>query len=132
LLLNPRALLLFDAIGAALTSIATAYLLAGQRIRTGLPLGLLYGMTIVAACFVCFDLLALRLRFAPAFALQIIGLANLAYCLFVIVSLYQFRDSATILGVAYFCIEISLVVTLAVWEWIVASRDESRDALIKP
>jgi hypothetical protein len=118
-------LLLFDAVGAAVTSIATACLLAGQRIRTGLPVELLYGMAIVAACFACFDLLAFRLRLAPTFALRIIASANLGYCLFVLVSLFQYWGSATLIGIAYFCIEILLVVALAVWEWAVASRNES-------
>ncbi len=128
MLLNPRTLLLFDAVGAAMTSIATFYLLAGERIKTGMPIGLLNGMAILAACFVCFDLLSLRLRIAPAIALRIIAIANLVYCTLVMVSLYQHQSSVTIVGVAYFCIEVPLVVALSVLEWTVASRDKSHDA----
>jgi hypothetical protein len=125
LLQNPRALLLFDAFGAVLTSIATAHLLAGQRIVTGIPSGILYGLAITAACFACFDLIALSLRLSPAFALRLIASANVAYCVLVLASQYYYRSSATNLGVAYFCMEISIVLSLAVWQWVVALRNEN-------
>ena len=58
-LLKPRALLLIDAVGAAVTTIANVYLLAAQRIEVGLPVELLYAMACYAACLVCFDVVAL-------------------------------------------------------------------------
>jgi len=122
LLLNPRKLLLVDAFGAALTAFATVYLLAEERIRTGMPVGLLYTMAIVAACFVCFDLVAFRRRYDPAIPLHFIACANLSYCILVAASLYVYRASVTSLGLAYFCIEIPIVISLAVLEWNIASR----------
>ncbi len=123
MLLNPRMLLLIDAGGAAVTSVATFYLLAGQRIETGLPAGLLYAMAFVAACFACFDITALVVRrIDPAIPLRIIACANFSYCILVFVSVCAHRTTVTYLGVVYFCTETLIVLSLAAWEWIVASR----------
>ena len=122
MILKPRTLLIVDALGAAITSAATFYLLAGQHIETGLPIGLLNAMAIVAACFACFDVVAIIRCTAPAIPLRIIALANFSYCILVFVSLCIYRNSVSYLGLAYFCIEISIVASLAVWEWIFASR----------
>jgi hypothetical protein len=121
-LLKPRALLLIDAVGAAVTTIANVFLLAGQRIDVGLPVEVLYAMAFYAACLVCFDVVALGRRIDPAIALRIIACANLGYCIIVIVALYVYRTSVTRLGFAYFGIEIPILVAIAGWEWTVASR----------
>ncbi len=125
-LLNPRKLLLTDAVGGATTAFATFFLLAGERIKTGMPVELLYAMAMAATSFVCFDVVALLRHIKPAIALRTIACANLTYCILVAVALYVHRSSVTSLGLAYFCIEIPLVATLAVWELKVsASRASS-------
>lgn len=115
-------LLLVDAVGAAMTSMATLSLLATEIIRTGLPTGHLLSMASVAAGFMAFDLLAVQRRLAPAIALRIIACLNLGYCLVVLGLMYQYRSVVTPLGVAYLGVEIAIVAAIAVWEWIVASR----------
>ena len=121
-LLNQQKLLLVDAVGAAVTAFANFFLLGAELIKTGMPVGLLHSMAIVAACFVCFDLVAFNRCVDPATALRIVACLNLSYCIFVIASLYVHRSVVTRLGFTYFCIEIAIVISLAAWEWTVAYR----------
>lgn len=44
---NARSVLLVDAVGATVTALATILLLAGERIRTGMPPEFLYAMGLV-------------------------------------------------------------------------------------
>lgn len=129
LLQDPRSLLFLDGVGATMTAIATAYLLAGQRIETGLPIGILYTMAFVALCFGGFDFCVLYGRTEPGIGLRAIAVANLCYCLVTMLFLYLFRSSVTGLGFAYFCIEIPIVVSLAIWEGIVALRPMSNKSV---
>jgi hypothetical protein len=124
-LLQPRKLLLLDAAGAGVTAWATYFLLAAERLSTGLPAGLLVSLAIVAACFACYDLVAFFCGFDPAISLRVIACLNVSYCVVVMVALYKYRDQATSLGFAYFFTETALVVSLASWEWMIASRPAS-------
>ncbi len=64
--IHPRTLLQLDAFGAGLTALTTFFLLAGERINTGLPSESLVAMSVVAASFLCFDIVALLLAFRCA------------------------------------------------------------------
>jgi hypothetical protein len=120
--MNPRNVLLVDAVGATVTALATIFLLAGERIRCGMPTEILHAMVGGAACIASFDLASLWLRANPAVSLRIIACANLSYCVLVAVSLCVYRSTVTSWGLAYFCIEIPIVVALAVWEWRITTR----------
>jgi hypothetical protein len=120
LIKNPRFVLLFDAVGATATAFATIFLLAQERIRTGIPAEYLYAMGLAAACFACFDAASLWLHWNSSVSLRIIACANLVYCGLAFVCLYSHRTSLTSLGLAYFCIEIPIVAALAIWEWRIA------------
>ena len=116
-------LLVVDAIGAAATALGTFFLLAMEVIKTGLPTGLLYAMCLLAVCLAAFDLVAIKRRFNPATSLRSIACLNLSYCVLVVVSLVLYRQTVTPLGIAYFCIEVAIVVAVSVFEFVVASRD---------
>lgn len=118
---EPKTLLLFDAFGAAVTASCTWFLLANGRIVTGLPSSLLQGMAIAAACFALFDLAAVFRRLSPALALRIIAVLNASYGLSTLVVLGLYHTTFTSLALAYFAIEISILLPLAFWEWRIAS-----------
>lgn len=121
-MITPRNLLILDAIGAAVTALATYYLLAGERLKTGLPVELCYALAAIALAFSFFDIAALYARIDPSIALRIIACANVSYCILVVALLTINRATVTQLGLAYFCIEAAVVLSLAVLEWKVASR----------
>jgi hypothetical protein len=122
MLSQPRTLLILDLVGALNTSILTFVLLACEVLPTGLPKGLLIGMSVVAAGFACFDFFALFLRWAPSTALKTISFLNLSYCFGVVVICTLYSQSVTRWGLIYFGIEIPIVVSIACWEWWIATR----------
>ena len=125
MLLGPKhKLLVVDAIGAAATSLATFFLLAMEVIKTGLPTRLLYVLSFLAVCLAAFDLVAIKGRFDSATALRIIACLNLSYCVLVVVLLYLYRQAVTPLGMAYFCIEVAIVLAMSAFELLVASSLE--------
>jgi hypothetical protein len=121
-LLSPQKLLLVDAVGAAVTAFATYFLLAAERLETGIPTWLLQLLAIVALSFVSFDVVALNRRIDPAVSLRVIAGLNLSYCMIVLASLYVCRRVVTELGWAYFCVEIIIVISLATLELKLAAQ----------
>ncbi len=119
---DPKRMLLLDAIGALATALTTYYLLAGERIQTGLPTKLLQSMASVAACFACFDLLSVRLFNNLSIPLRIIAATNLLYVVASIGALIAYRELITALGVAYFSLEAAIIIPLALWEWTLGSK----------
>jgi len=119
---KPRSVLLLDLFGAIATSLATSFLLASERLPTGLPTWLLYSMALVAAGFACFDAAAITLSFDVSIALARIAVLNLSYCIAVLIALWVYRQDVTELGFVYFCIEICIVLPLAAWEWTISRR----------
>lgn len=115
-MLDPRHLLLVDAAGAALSALATFFLLAGELLKTGMPLGILYAMVAVAICLVCFDIAAFNRRLNSGIALRMIACLNWSYCIGVVAALYFHRRELTSWGMVYFCSEIAVVAILAAWE----------------
>lgn len=56
---RPRGLLLLDAVGALNTSLATYFLLAAERWKTGLPTGILTAMALAALGFAIWDVVSI-------------------------------------------------------------------------
>ena len=119
---KPRQVLILDLMGAIVTSLATIFLLASERLPTGLPTWLLYLMALVAIGFVCFDAAAFALFYNLAIALATIAYLNLSYCVTVVFILCVYRRDVTELGFFCFCIEIAIVLPLAAWEWKISRR----------
>lgn len=116
----PRNLILVDCCGACLTGVATWFLLSSEFLPTGLSGAQLRYMAIVAFCFALIDGMVLAFSWKPSGFLRLIALLNSSYCVWVLLSLYIFQGSVTILGLVYFGIEIPVVLMLAVWEWLIA------------
>ncbi len=115
-------LLLFDGVGACLTFFTTWFLLASEVLKTGLPVQLLMSMAVAALSFALFDFLALALSWDPSWSLRAISCLNGCYCSFVLLTLFFHGSTVSFVGFSYFLIEIILVLLLARWEWLVATR----------
>jgi hypothetical protein len=120
---RPRGLLVLDAVGALNTSMATYFLLAAERWKTGLPTGILSWMALVALGFAIWDMVSILGFLKPRDGLRVISCCNLLYCLTVMALLVVFRSQITWGGWAYFGLEIAVIVPLAIWEWTVAGRE---------
>jgi len=115
--LTPRHILVVDLSGAIATTLATVFLLASERLQTGLPSWLLYSMALVAFGFVCVDVAAIFQFLDAPVALATIAYLNVSYCLAVLLVLCVYRMHITKPCLVYFCFEIGIVIPLAWWEW---------------
>jgi hypothetical protein len=114
--LAPRHLLRIDAVGAAVTSLLTALVLAPGLLPTGLPPLALYLMAAVAAGFCLLGTITLFTGRDVARTLRVLACANAAYCVAAAALCFTYRTTLTGWGAAYFAGEIAIVLALAATE----------------
>jgi hypothetical protein len=114
---EPWNILLLDLFGALVTSLATALLLASERVPTGVPSWILYAMAAIALGFACFDAVGLFLVSDPRIPLAVIAILNLIYCVASILICCVHASELTLIGTIYFSFEVVVVAALACWEW---------------
>lgn len=102
-LTKPKNLLLLDSIGAAMTSLSTGLLLT-IFIPTGLPVWVLWMLSIIAAGFACLDLVAYYFRVDACRLLAIIGMLNLLYLILTIATCLIYLQLITNKGVIYLAV----------------------------
>ncbi len=106
-----KKLFLLDALGALLSAFFLGVLLPLFQVYVGVPLFLLYILAMLAAglalySFSCF-LLVKRKRY-----LHLLSMLNAAYCAFTLCLVILYFSAITGLGLAYFSIEILLILIL--------------------
>ena len=111
-----------DALGAAVTAFSLFIVLRNYYTCFGMPEYMLTYLSLIALSFcmystACFFLL--KDNWTPF--LRAISIANLIYCILTIVLLYIYFQELTTLGLAYFIIEILIILTLLYVEWSVAT-----------
>lgn len=119
---EPIVLLVVDLFGAMATSFTMLFLLASERLLTGLPSWLLYSMGLIALGFACIDAAAILRFFEASIALAAIAFLNLGYCVMMLIALFVYRASVTELCWVYCCVEIAIVIPLACWELKIAKQ----------
>ena len=127
----PKNLLLFDFVGALVTSLSTGLLLT-TILPTGLPVWILFALSITAAGFACVDVVAYCYWPNQCWPVTVVGLLNLSYCVAVIAALLVFRPQITSIGTIYFAIECTIVIPLAVFELMVARHCRLRSRTNNP
>ncbi len=126
LLNQHRSLYALDAIGALVSTCLLGIVLPLFQEAIGLPKDVLY---ILAGCAFGF-LLHSSFRYfrsSEAHYLKMVAALNIAYCLFTMYILFEYRSSLEWFGIAYFVGEISLVLLLSLQEWRVARRPAVRN-----
>lgn len=118
-LAEPRHLILFDCVGAIATSLSVGILLT-CILPTGLPLWTLLLLSLVAASYACFDLIAYKFLSDAWWPLAVVGLLNLLYCVVTSYLCWIYSSRLTTIGFAYFAIEIAIVVPLAIAELVLS------------
>ncbi|MCO6487363.1 MAG: hypothetical protein J5I98_03045 [Phaeodactylibacter sp.] len=112
--LPPRKLFLIDGLGALLSAFLLGVVLVWWEPVFGMPPKVLYPLAAIAGVFAvyslscCFFLTQNRRPF-----LRGIAVANLLYCCLTLGLVFYFYPQLTALGVAYFLVEITVVLILA-------------------
>ncbi len=118
----PKTLFLVDALGAVATAFSLFVVLRNYCTYFGMPEYILTYLSFIALSFcmystTCYFLL--KGNWTPF--LRAISIANLIYCILTIVLLYIYFQELTTLGLAYFIIEILIILALVYVELSVAS-----------
>lgn len=116
-------LFLIDSIGALLTAFFLYVVMRQFNYYVGMPNQVLTLLSIVAICFFLYSMLCLIIlkRNRGPF-IRVIGIANLLYCLLTIAMLFKYYHLLTVIGAAYFLVEIVLICILSYIEINVARK----------
>jgi hypothetical protein len=118
----PKKLFLTDSLGALLTALLLTGLVATFNRYFGMPQNVLYVLASVACGFAVYS--ACCYFFVPNNCkpyLRFIGICNLLYCCATMTLVIHFYQNLTALGVLYFAVEASIVLTLSMIELMVVS-----------
>ncbi len=120
---KPNSLFLIDGIGGLLSALMLGKVLTRFERFFGMPSEVLYILASVAVVLSLYSFSCYLIKIEkPGILLRIIAVANLLYCCFTLVFiLYNHRTIST-LGLAYFILEITAVVVLAIAELETAAR----------
>ena len=115
--ITPKNLFLIDGLGALLSAFLLGVVLVKLQSLIGMPTNQLYFLAAIPCFFALYDLICyfgVGENWRPY--LKGIAIANLLYCVLSIGLLIFHFPKLTGLGVAYFVIEILIVVAIAWWE----------------
>jgi hypothetical protein len=118
---NPKTLFFVDCVGALLSVVLLAIVLADLQHIFGIPRNTLYFLAMFPCLFAVYDLNCIvrdRLKVIPF--LKTLAIMNFSYCvLSLVVAIYRYQD-LTVLGWIYILLEITIVSILAKLEFNVA------------
>ena len=117
-----RRLLVLDTVGAALTAAIAWGPLASGLVESGVPSIAWWVLGGVAMGLAVLGVMALWRQWPPAPQLRRLAAANLAYALAILLLVGTFRDTVTIVAVAYVVVEAWVLVILASVEWRESAR----------
>ncbi len=113
----PKKLFLIDGLGAMLSAFLLGVVLVKLQSFIGMPTNQLYFLAAIPCFFALYDLISyFRVEENWRPYLKGIAIANLFYCVLSIGLLVIHFSKLTALGVAYFVVEILIVVVIAWYE----------------
>ena len=119
-----KTLFLIDSMGAFMTAFSLFLIVRPFNEYFGMPKNELTYLSVIAVCFCTYSaacFLFLKGGFIPF--LRFIGVANLIYCALTIGLLIKYYPLLTIIGTAYFLIEIVIICVLSYIELNVVTRN---------
>ena len=120
--ISPRRLFLIDALGALLSAFMLGGVLVNFTNIIGMPVNVLYILTFFPVLFFFFSLSCYVFTLPTRPYLKIIAIANLLYCCLTLSLMIYLSSAITHWGLLYFGIEIIIVLTLAFWEYHIATK----------
>ncbi|WP_378177921.1 hypothetical protein [Aquimarina sp. SS2-1] len=119
---NPKQLFLIDGLGALLTIFFLTLVLTTYYEFIGMPKTTLYYLAFIVAIYAVYSFSCYFINPNKwQFLLKVIAFANLSYCIITIGCIYYFYENLTILGLAYFSLEILIIFILVILEFKIAS-----------
>ncbi|HAC91266.1 MAG TPA: hypothetical protein DCF63_11660 [Planctomycetaceae bacterium] len=109
--------MLIDAVGALVTLLSTACLLAPAWIPTGLPTQSLIALAVAAGGLSITSMTGYLAAKDFGLLLRLVAVLNTSYCLVVIGLCAAYWSRLTFLGAIYFTLEVLIVLMLAAVEW---------------
>lgn len=107
---NPKKLFLIDGVGAFITTFSLGVTLTSFESYFGMPLKILYILSVIAGIYAVYSFCChffLTMDWQPY--LWTIAVANFVYCCLTAGLLFYFYQRLTVLGVAYFLLEILII-----------------------
>ncbi|HMR83537.1 MAG TPA: hypothetical protein PKE30_10410 [Niabella sp.] len=120
---KPKTLFLIDSLGAMLTAFLLLAVLRNFNEYFGMPVVILTYLSIIAMLFCIYSAICfffLKKNWTPF--IKAIGYANLLYCILTAGLLMVYYSILTVLGIAYFLVEIAVVCLLVYIEFKVAIK----------
>lgn len=120
---NPRKLFLADAIGAILSALLLVLVLANFETFFGMPENILYKLAVLPILFSIYSFGCYLLN--PGrwqFFLRNIAIANILYCGITLVLVIAYYNDLSAYGIAYFLLEVPVILLLSVLELRVAGK----------
>lgn len=123
MLLKPEKIFLIDGLGALLTAVCIGLIMTNFQSFFGMPLDFLYLLAGIACIFAVYSFSChFLLKKRKKGFLQAIMIANLAYCCLTLVLIFHFFELLTYPGIAYFLLEILIILVLVYREWIISAK----------
>lgn len=117
-----KLLFLIDSLGALLTAFFLFVIIKPFNAYFGMSETILTFLYLIAICFCIYSAACfLFLKRCSATFIRIIGMANLLYCILIMIVLIMYNSKLTTIGLMYFLIEIVIICTLAYIELNVAT-----------
>lgn len=114
MILSYKRIFLIDSLGALLSAFLLGVILVKFEIAFGIPLDVLYCLTIFASVLSIFSFFNYLFAHKNSkICLKIVGLVNILYSWITMIIVLYFYEKITGLGLLYFLIEISIIVILA-------------------
>jgi hypothetical protein len=123
---KPRALFLFDGLGAALTTFLLYFVLRPYHNFFGMSENILKYLSVISLVYCVYSVSCFfLLKDNWASFLRIIGIGNLLYCILTMTYLFAYYDELTRIGMTYFLTEILFIIFLVYIELSVANRNRT-------
>lgn len=123
-----KSLFLVDSLGAFVTAAFLFVIVHHFNEYFGMPGKETAWLSAIAVAFSCYSAACyLFLKAVPTPFFRFIGIANLAYCALTIGLLVKYHASLTIIGIAYFLMEILIICALSYVELNVATRIKNKE-----
>lgn len=124
---SPKQLFLIDGCGAVVTAFLLVAILAGFESAFGMPQSVLYALASVACIYAIYSFCCYSFvsnNWLPW--LQAIAIANTVYCCLTLGLVVYFYHDLTVLGIAYFLLEVILIGGLVYIEFKVSAGVSGR------
>ncbi len=116
-MINHKKLFLIDSLGGGLSAFMLGLVLVAYNPIIGMPYPTLYLLSFIACLFCVYSFVCFK--FTPKnwqLFMKIVAVCNLLYCCLTIGLTIHYYAALTALGVAYFVIEVIIIVIIAIIE----------------